>query len=100
MQQNWNFQYKAAVAITGAIRSSSKERPCQELGFEYLSSRRWLRKLCTFYKIVRNKSPGYLYKYILQGDRAYVTPNSNNIKQSFCRSEYFTKSFFAYTIKE
>ena len=100
MQQNWNFQYNAAVAITGAIRSSSKERPCQELGFEYLSSRRWLRKLCTFYKIVRNKSPGYLYKYILPGDRAYLTQNSNNIKQIFYRSEYFANSLFCYTIKE
>ena len=93
-------QYNAALAITGAIRGSSKERLYQELGFEYLSSRRWLRKLCTFYKIVRNKSPGYLYKYVLPGDRAYLTRNSNNIKQIFCRSEYFANSFFPYTIKE
>ena len=44
-------QYNAALAITGAIRSWKTE-----LGFEYLSSRGWLRKLCTFYKIVKNKS--------------------------------------------
>ena len=87
-------QYNAAVAITGAIRGSSKERLCQDLGFEHLSSRRWLRKLCTFYKIVRNRSPGYLYKNILPGDRAYLTRNSNNIKQIFCRSEYFANYFF------
>ena len=49
---------------------------------------------------MRNKSPGYLYKYILPGDRAYLTRNSNNIKQIFCRSEYFANSFFPYTIKE
>ena len=84
-------QCNAAVAITGAIRGSSKERLYQELGFEYLSSRRWLRKLCTFYKIVRNKSTG---------DRAYLTQNSNNIKPIFCRSEYFANSFFPYSIKE
>ena len=63
-------QYNAALAITGAIRGSSKERLYQELGFEYLSCRKWLRKLCTFYKIVRNKSPGYLCQYILPGDCA------------------------------
>ena len=61
-------QYNAALAITVAIRGSSKERFYQELGFEYLSLRRWLRKLHTFYRIVRNKSLGYFYKYILPGD--------------------------------
>ena len=77
-------QYNAALAITGAIRGSSKERLCQERGFEYLSLRRWLKRLSTFYRIARNKFPGYLYKYILPDDRAYVTRNSNN-KQIFCR---------------
>ena len=86
-------QYNAALAITGAIRGSSKEKLYQELGFEYLSSRRWLRKLCIFYRTVRNKSPGYLYKYILPGERAYLTRNSKNIKQIFCRSEYFANFF-------
>ena len=93
-------QYNAALPITGAIRGSSKERLYQELGFKYLSPRRWLRKLLTFYKIVRNKSPGYIYKQILPGDRAYLTRNSNNIKQIFCRFEYFANSFFPYAIKE
>ena len=67
-------QYNAALAITGAIRGSSKERLYQELGtFEYLSRRRWLMKLSTFYRIVRNTCPGYLYKYILPGGCAYLT---------------------------
>ena len=34
-----------ALVITGGIRGSSKEKLYQELGFEYLSSRRWLRKI-------------------------------------------------------
>ena len=93
-------QNKAALAITGVIRGSSKEGLYQELGFEHLSLRRSLKKLCTFYRIVRDKSPGYLYKYILPGDRDYLTRNSNNTKQIFCRSEYFANSFFFYTIKE
>ena len=38
-----SLQYHAALAITGAIRGSSKEKLFQELGFEYLGSRRWLR---------------------------------------------------------
>ena len=82
------------------ISGSSKERLYQELGFEYLSSRWWLRKLLTFYRILRKKSPSYLYKYTLPGDRVYLTQNSNNIKQIFCRSGYFANSFFPDTIKE
>ena len=35
-----NLQYNAALAITGAVRCSSKERVYQDLGLEYLSSRR------------------------------------------------------------
>ena len=93
-------QYNAALAITGAIRGSSKEILYQELGFEYLSSWRCLIKLCFLYNIVRNKSPGCLYKYISPGDRAYLTRNSNNIRQNFCRSKYFTNSFFLYTTKD
>ena len=86
--------------IIESCQYNAKEKLYQELGFEYLNSRRWLRKLCTFYRIVRNKSPCCLYKYILPGKRAYLTRNSNNIKQIFCKSEYFAHSFFLYTIKE
>ena len=35
--KNKSLQYNAALAITGAIRGTSKEKLFQELGFEYLS---------------------------------------------------------------
>ena len=38
-------QHNAALAITGAFKGSSKEKLYQGIGFEYLSSRKWLRKL-------------------------------------------------------
>ena len=87
-------QFNAVLPITAAIRSSSNERLYQELGFEYLSSQSRLRKLCTFYKIVENESPCYLCKYILPGDCANLTQNSNRTKQITCRSEFFSNSFF------
>ena len=40
--------YNAALAITGAIRGTSREKLYHELGFESLVSRRWYRKLCCF----------------------------------------------------
>ena len=40
-----SVQYNAALAITGAIKGTSRERLYQELGFESLSDRRWYRRL-------------------------------------------------------
>ena len=52
-----SIQYNSAIAITGAIRGASSEKLFQELGLESVKSRRWLRKLCLFYKIFHEKSP-------------------------------------------
>ena len=40
-----SVQYKAALAITGAIQGSSREKLYHELGLESLKSRRWYRRL-------------------------------------------------------
>ena len=45
-----SIQYNACLALTGAIRGSSKEKLYQELGFESLRIRRWYRKLRLFTK--------------------------------------------------
>ena len=45
-----SFQYKAALAITGAIQGTSQEKLLEELGLETLKSRRCLRRLCCMYK--------------------------------------------------
>ena len=41
-------QYKACVAITGAIPGTSRERLYRELGLESLSDRCWFQKLAFF----------------------------------------------------
>ena len=68
--------------------------------FEYLSSRRWLRKLCLFYKIVVNKSPNYLYNYVSTVNQSYQSRSGDKFLHMRCRTEYFANSFFPYTIKE
>ena len=55
-----SVQYNAALAITGAIRGTSREKLYQKLGFEYLSDRRWCRRLCLFYKIKTKQTATYL----------------------------------------
>ena len=48
-----SMQYNATLAITGAIRETSKEKLYNELGLETLEKRRWYRKLCCFFKIFK-----------------------------------------------
>ena len=58
------IQYNTALAITGAIKGTSKEKLYNELGFEYLKDKWWVRRLCLFHKIYKLKSPKYLYNPI------------------------------------
>ena len=60
-----SVQYNAVLAITGAIRGTSKEKLYQELGLESLRNRRWLRMMSSLYKNLSIKSPPYLYELIL-----------------------------------
>ena len=45
-----SIQYKAALAITGAIQGTSPEKICQELGLESFKSRRWYKRLSCMLK--------------------------------------------------
>ena len=55
-QKMETIQYKAALAITGAIRVSSREKLCQKLGLDTLQQQRWCRILCSLYKIIKSQS--------------------------------------------
>ena len=86
-----SIQYNAAIAITSAIRGTSSKKLYQELGLESLRSRRWLRKLCLFYKIYKNKSPSYLYNLISDRVKFYSTRSSqiDNVSNIKTRSNFF-----------
>ena len=43
--KNESVQYKAALAIIGALQDTSLEKIYQELGLESLKSRRWYSRL-------------------------------------------------------
>ena len=74
-----NIQYNAASAITVAIQGTSKVNLYKELGLEFLKSRRWFRRLCTFYKIKTFKIPLYLAQLLPKGTYSYNTGNSEDI---------------------
>ena len=67
------LQYSTAIAITGTIRGTSFEKLFQKLGLETLKLRRWLRKLCLFYKLIKEKSPAYLFHLIPENNTPYTT---------------------------
>ena len=74
-----SIQYNACLAITDAIRGTSKEKRYQELGLESLQLRQWYRKLGMFYKIYKTKSSQYLFKLIPEKPHVYATRNVDNI---------------------
>ena len=102
LQNLQSFQNNAAIAITGAIRGTSSAKLFQELGLESLKSRRWLRKLCLFYKIFHEKSPSYLFQLIPPNNNVYATRSSqsNKISSFKTRHNFFKDSFFPAVISE
>ena len=89
-----SVQYNAALAITGAIRGSSREKLYQELGFESLRDRRWYRKLYFYYKIRHNDCPLYLTEQIPIFEPSTYSLRSNHPSNApFIRTERFKSTF-------
>ena len=95
-----SIQYNASLAITGAIRGTSKEKLYQKLGFEFLQQRRWFRKLCTFYKIYKNQSTSYFYNLIYLQTSSRISRSFNNILCFHFKHNFFKNSFFPPAIIE
>ena len=91
------MRYNTCLVNTGAFKGTSGERPYQELGLESLKDRRWHRKLCFFYKIVKGLSPKYLTSYLqLHNNPIYQTRSTakNIVKLTASRTVNFNNSFF------
>ena len=58
-------QYNAALVITGAIKSTSRDLIYRKLGLESLAERRWSRKIFFFHKIINGLLPVYLQSYVI-----------------------------------
>lgn len=95
-----SVQYNAALAITRAIKGTSRERLYQELGLESLSDRRWYRRLVYFYNIVNKSAPDYLCA-LLPGKNVSRDPLRSNLFRNFpAKTDYFDNSFFPYCVRE
>ena len=92
-----SVQYKAALAITGAIQGTSREKIYQELGLESLKSRRWYKRLSCMSKIMKEKAPNYLINLVPKCEINTRTRN-NSIPTFNCRTNCFKYSFFPSTL--
>ena len=95
-------QYSAASAISETIGGTSSEKLFQELGLGTLNSRRWLRKLCLFYKLIKEKLPAYLFQLIPKNNNPYSTRSVQKSQIPFFKTKtnFFKNSVFPAVIME
>ena len=92
-----SVQYYAALAITGAISCSSREKLYQELRLVHMHHRCEMRHLCFFYKVLSNKVPKYIYDLVLPIRHSFT--HRNSFSDYPCRTEYFKNSFLCVCYK-
>ena len=86
-------QYNAALAITGCVRGTSREKVYSELGLTSLYDRRRFHRLTLFFKILNQLTPEYLRHYLPAAIRRLRTTRTNrNVAPA--RTLKFRYSFF------
>ena len=93
-----SIQYIAALAITGAIHGTSRDKIYKEIGLEPLKARRWYKRLSCMFKIMKEEAPNYLINLIPKCNRNIRTRNSH-ILIFHCRTDCFKYSFFPSTLR-
>ena len=72
-------QDNPTLAITNAIKGTTRTNLYKELEIESLSFRRWCRRFCTFYKIKAQRASKYLYKLIPLKHNIYDTHSTYSV---------------------
>ena len=99
-QQIESVQYNASLAVTGAIKGTSRLKLYNEIGLESLKFRLWLRKLCTFYKIKTTGLLSYLSDLIPKSNHMYITLSLEDVAILYSRTNIFKYSFFRSAISK
>ena len=87
------IQYNACLALSGAIRESSREKLYHEFSFKSLQRRHWCRKLCLFYKIFKENKYIYLFNLIPTKNSNYNSRNTDKITLFHTKHNFFKNSF-------
>ena len=94
-----SVQYKVALAITGAIQGTSREKLYQDQGLESLRARRWNKRLSCMFKIVKEEAPNYLINLIPKIQQTTRT-RINRTPTFHCRTDCFKNSCFPSTLND
>ena len=65
---------------------------------ESLTTRRWLRHMCYFYKLIKTEKPLYLLNLIPPKLNSLRRPNTFSVLR--CRKDYFKNSVIPYAVRE
>ena len=94
-------QYSAALAVTGAWRGTNRQRLYEELGWESLYHRRWYRRLCHFFNLVKSQSPSYLFDEIPpERQLNYGLRHPRDYEVQVARTNRFSNTYFHNTLFE
>ena len=99
-QQLESIRYSVCMALSEAIRGSSREKLYHELGQKSLQCQRWYRKLCLFYKIFKENKLFYLFNLIPSKNSNYNTINTDKITPFHTKHNFFKNYFFPSTVIE
>ena len=100
MEKVERVQYQAALAVTGCWQGTNRNKLYEELGWESLSDRRWVRRMILFYKMLRYNYPVYLYEHIpRQRVPIYGCRSPHVFHEIKCRTSKYMNSFFPHCVK-
>ena len=91
-----SVQYKVALAITGAMQGTSREKIYQEL--ESPRARKWYKRLSCMFEIVKEEAPNYLINLIPKIQQTTRT-RINRMPTFHCRTDCFKNSFCSFHAK-
>ena len=90
-----SLQYQAGLAVTGMWKGTNRDKVYEELGWEPLNLRRYLRRMTVFYKIMNGLTPQYLFDPVTPPrTHLYGTSTTNDLHPMKCRTQRFKNSFF------
>ena len=91
-------QYQAALAVSGCWKGTNTDKIYEELGWETLDQRRFLRRLIMFYKIVNNLTPEYLKQPIPPPQCRYGI-RSTELNYIPYRTDRYLNSFYSDAVR-
>ena len=73
------IQYNMSLAITWALKGTSQEKIYQQFDLESVRSRRWLRRMRCFYKLIATQKSLYLFSLVLAKLNSLRHPNPYSV---------------------